>query len=287
MKPNRLLKAAAIALPMAFGTLGSAQAGTLYTDWTYDVKAWFTSWTPGTVTATNTDGTHDSPNVLATPNAQTYDRLSWGVSTGFGQSSLTIIDPALGSAIQTNGATVNGAQIIHNNFPITGDSLATADIYSSLDLFSQLPSTGQEQHVNRSFNLRFIETPNNGNGAGVCADGTLVSNNPGGCPDILVLLNPDALVQNFIIDGYSYTLNLFGIGGNESLGGLGPLSNAACLAAGAGVGCIGWRTAESAINTLQIKFNLTAVPAPEPESLALLGLGLLSCGWMVRRRKTA
>lgn len=272
MKPcvKKLLSAVALCL----AGISTANAGVLITEWSYDLRSWWTAFDPGSpdVTSTNLDGTHDDPAAISTSE---HDRLSWGTPfTPSGQSRLTAVDPALGGTVFTNGAFVAAVSLTHDNFVITGTSLNTATLHATLDLFQVAPPGAGTAMLSNDFEIDFLETPNE---AAICADGTP---NPGapGCYDIFVLADPGDLSQDFVHDGYIYTVTIVGAG-------FGPLSDEACTSVGVATGCFGFETPEDESTTVPFFFDVTARPVPEPETLALLGLGLLGLG--LRRRRMA
>ncbi len=116
-------------------------------------------------------------------------QLSWGTSTGFGQSSLTITNPAT-TNIPTyfGGGTppaVNIAPSVtltHNNRPITGTSLTDATLRVSVTLKPTNPSNPAFALPTLDYLIRFVETPNQTPCAAASPPG-----NP--CNDIFVQLS--------------------------------------------------------------------------------------------------
>jgi hypothetical protein len=190
--------------------------------------------------------------------------------------------------VDTNGAAVPNVIITHNNNPITGNSLDSVTIDSTLTLTPFVPPALGLPPATISFLIDFQETPN---GANPCADGGTngVGVNVNGCADIFVI---DQAALNF---PFQYpdptgpdagTLRTYFISFFESTGGLNPLSDAACSAAGVASGCLGFTTAEQQSTPAQFAALITTQPVgvPEPTALLLMGLGLAGLGFAKRRR---
>jgi hypothetical protein len=265
---KRTLKQLAAALSLGALSIGTAHA-VLITQWSYTNEAGFASFTPASeITASGSSGT-----ILDLPST-----LSWGTDN---TSSLVANSPVNG-VIETNGAPAAGVSLTHNNFPIAlGLSLETAVLRDVLQLTPLAPTGGPTfEAPTLNFEILFAETENDPSN-GVCADGSARAEafNEGGCRDIFVLNNPDELTGgSFEFDGFLYTVII-------TAEGLGPLSDGACAAVGASAGCIGFLTMENQTNTLQPFFQIIAQQIPEPDMLALLGLGLGALGFTRRRKQ--
>lgn len=127
------------------------------------------------------------------------------------------------------------------------------------------------------FNITFTETPNV-DPANQCD----VTTSPTACNDIFVL-SSGFLNSQFDFDAQdgdglrTYFVNVFPTSG----GVLSTLEDSACLAAGAGVGCLGFSTPENQSTRLDFGFTISTeriVQAPEPGVLAAAGFGSVGHG---------
>ena len=271
---NKILAAVAVTLPLSLLGAQTAQAA-LITDWGYVVQSGFVAFAPagaipvGVVGSASNPGLVD-PSSTFVPNSTL---LSWGTGVS-GSSSLGATATVAGTVI-TDGASVPDVTLTHTNNPINGTTLSTATLLGTLVLTPNLPVVLPSFRApDALINIKFKETDN----FGTCA---VTSATP--CRDIFVVTNPLALSFSFSLpdagyDDYIYTLTLAAIG-------LGPLSNAACGAAGVANGCQGFTTEEGLVSNLNTRFTITSAKRiPEPGTMAILGLGLAGLA-MFRRRK--
>lgn len=221
--------------------------------------------------------------------------MSWGDTTGYGQSGLSISNLAAANVNTFGGAYAGtiapNTSVTHFNQPITGNSLDKVTLESTLTLTPYLPSGGTLAPEVMKFLINFEETTNDPRPS-ACADGGSygVGVNANGCADIFVI-DHDALNFEFWYDldgndalpSQKYYISFF-----EQTSGLNPLPAAACLAAtGSAAPCLGFRTPEQANTTFQFAAMITTTPVqivPEPGTLATVAAALLALGAVRRRR---
>ena len=245
------------------------------------IAAPITTWTVDVTTIFDTSSVFPSTGITSSSTS-----LSWGSSN---QSGIDISDSPSSTLVNTNGAAVGNVKITHRNQAISGTSLDSVNILSTLTLTPHTPSGGPSVGPNTiPFGVNFKETPNN---ADPCADGGANGSdvNAAGCADIFVIDKNSLNFEFFYddIDGSGITGRSYFISFFELTNGLNPLSNAACSAAGAANGCFGFETPEGANTTFQFASLITTerVGIPEPGILALFGAAL-SALFFTRRRKT-
>lgn len=244
-----------------FAFTGAAQAALIST-WSYSVASAFVTAGAGAPTFVGTGANSGvAPLQLDWGNAGTPGSV---LSVPGTRSGIRITStPAVGS-VNTNGAAALTNLFTHYNNVINGDSLLTATINATVQLTPSVPAGPALPSSIQTFQIRFVETPN----GGPCAVGVPP------CPDIFVL-GAGSLNQSFTLGGDTYFVSIF-----EATNALNPLPAAACTAAGAAAGCIGFTTLEGAATPAQFAFLVTSTPVrvPEPGVLALLAITLLGVG---------
>lgn len=296
MKASQLFKQVAIGVGFGAALMGSAIADPIAS---FDYTQEFEFVEPIAPASVNKEG--------ATSGASDVDgftKLSWGTEfNDFDEISSLVINPlpldsttpsnVLTAGTVTTSTDINavsfslGPVVVHNNFVITGETL---DSTTAQDYVVLSPLGGGGDQIQQiTFGIDFQETTNNAGDPGACPAG--VAYNEFGCGDIFALsggllgvptiLNGSIvafLIDNFILDGYSYDVFI-------TAPGLGVLTDAACAAVGETSGCIGFTTFENQVNAFQLAFAIIASEnIPEPATLALFAGSLLLMG-LVRRRK--
>lgn len=247
---------------LTLSTLGFAftSNAALITNWDFNVDTAFTAFGPGAV-----DGSNENAYWQTQP-GEADTLLTWGTSTGDGRSSLEVAGSnGLGNSsgmVATDGLAVGTSTLIHTNFPITGDTLQDATLRSRLTLTPNAPVGPARPPLNLAFDIKFLETLNQE----PCVVNSIIP-----CRDIFVVSPGGPFNQMFIVDDFSYNLELL-------VSGLGALSDEACSAALAPSGCQGFTTIEGQTNRFDVSMKITSQPVvtsvPEPSSILLLSLAM-------------
>ena len=294
-----------VSLGIAASTLAVAASAAPIATFDFTQEFEFTSWTPvppGVIGSGGVAGVVPGFTQLqwGVPSNNTNSQSSLVINAGAGQNLLVTGSIDVSQDINTL-VFENGPTLTHNNFVITGSSLATATATDRVVLTPALPDVGAAQVQQIAFTVRFEETPNNAitNDDSTCDAKTQAGfsawSDEFGCGDIFALglgqLVPTLvnngevafLIDSFTRDGFKYDVFL-----QEAAGTIGLLTDDACGATGSANGCVGFVTKENESTSFQLTFAILATEReiPAPGTLFLLGGSLLSLGWF-RRRKAA
>jgi hypothetical protein len=301
-RAREFVKSSAAVISTAFlacAFLASPANSVAVTDWNFTLEAGFIAFAPAAVTGSDNNAFLSAENGAIATTTGLVDfamignvptALSWGMPlTSAGQSSFVIGGASghVSGSVVTDGTVVNTITLTHNNNRIMGTPLTSASLFHILYLDPELPITPAETGPSDRFALAalhlqidFLETPNHD---------TCPVLSPTLCNDIFVIdvttsgFNPadNSLNQNFTYAGENYSAKLF-------VSELSVLSDAACGAAGADPGCIGFTTVEGQSNVFQASLQITSMPfnVPEPGTLAAFGFGLAGLAFQRRRRQS-
>lgn len=194
-------------------------------------------------------------NVVTSVDGLGNATVRWGGPVGGPRpGSSYVFDPSAPPFISvTEGVDFTLGDFTHNNFPIpTGSGITSADLELTLDL--TIDGNFLDDQGPFTFLFAHVETANN------CDTGPDCSND-------LVTVSNSATPVSFIFGGREYTLDILGFEINHM-----PVSS--------------FSTVENQTNTAPIvaQINARDIEVPAPESLPLLGLGLLGLGSLLRRR---
>jgi hypothetical protein len=216
---------------------------------TITVNSTAPSWTftGGTSTNTSTSGGGNA----------TVTNVNWGTSTGFGQSGLGFNPAQPPSFDATPGLLFDLGTLFHYNNPITGSTPTSITLSLLTNIQGAVPA-------NQAFAFGFTvdETPNSGP-VGACPYPSTVA-----CSDKISFTNLDT-TNAFTLGGQFYTMQLVGFSND-----------------GGATTTNSFISNENATNSVHLFAEFIAPhAAPEPATLAVLGVGLLGLASVKRARK--
>jgi hypothetical protein len=253
--------------------VGQAQAS-LITDWSFSAN---TAWDTADTVFTSGGGTTINQANLISWGATGGDHTVSGLSSFDSRSAIGIGGSSVNGTVETNGAPATETAVLthyNNAIRLSFSILESATLVTDLILTPLLPEVGDPlAPLSRRIATSFIETRNTSE-IEDCGFETLTR-----CDDIFVV-DATGLSSSFELDGWVYHVN-FALGA----GTIGTLTDLQCAAAGVDAGCVGFTTPENAQTQIDLALSITAARVPEPNIVALFGLGLLAMG-LVRVRRT-
>ncbi|WP_165915642.1 THxN family PEP-CTERM protein [Rhodovulum marinum] len=229
---------AAAAITAAAFVAQGASAASFYVD---NVVGTWTNVQPGSATNLN--------NVSGDPAT-----LSWGnPAAGATGQSQYIFNANSPSGPWAEGALIDFGQFTHNNQPITGTSITSADLEFAFQVDDVAPITASSPLAGLTLSFTHNETPNVG-GGNCCNDEVTATISSGG--------------GSFTLGSLVYTFSVLGFSQD---GGSSFVSS--------------FSTVEGQPNTANLYGKYSVAPVPLPAAAWMLIAGLGGLGVMARRRK--
>lgn len=264
------------------------------TEWEYTVSYEFSDYW-------NQDGIGKqdglTPDSFVNGSGEQVNALNWGDDE---QSSIGFITKT--GTLATGSSTDIVDHLYHDNHPITGDNfLQGGKMSATLNLQGIDPYSGSVATFSTVLEFLFFETDNSH------LLNTSLNN------DVFLLLNPEASVEDFVYQDYSYTFAFA-----SGLGALDMVELAYMDYDGSSVlqkledwghgeilydqwwifewvdgwdpetNIVGWTTPEDQVTYASSRLQITSngpVPTPEPSTFAIFGMGILGLAFASRRMR--
>lgn len=312
-------------LVLSSAMIGTSAQAAIVTSWNYLNEAGFIDASPSAVVESDFQAqnvlSQDTNRTLTWGTAEVPADGPSMLTVEEGQGG--VIDTVVANTPLMDSDFESGTTVTHNNYRVGGSDLLESAILLdglrlSIDDWELADSVPPETSaIEIGIGFEFLETPNRPNGdgtlGGTCIDGSAAGidindtdpNEGFGCDDYFILepipgvdftfndggdLDPSNDYVEFVIgfDLNSILAPGFAAANNlqtqyEVVTRLTGLTVTTDYCGSQGVPCVGFATQELRDNELFADFAVRAVP--EPETVALFGIGLLGLGLTARRRR--